>query len=256
MITGKFLVFFQHDKFPHSPQGNIVFEPNFEIRKPCEHIKLLFWYIFLEPRIKIFSRKIVDPQISFFSPLYSCFQVTATGHCGPTGHHVRPRAAVAPCSVAGGARTRHPLSVGGSVRGLTWSRSSVLPTSVRNRWVKAFWIELIFEILRNGEVWGEIFWMELESRPSNGMLFYFKYFSFLILEMTPCFQVVPPVDGGWSDWSGWGVCSVNCGAGIQSRTRFCNNPYPANDGAECSGSPIEYKRCNIQPCQGEVFGVN
>ncbi|XP_035659771.1 hemicentin-1-like [Branchiostoma floridae] len=48
-------------------------------------------------------------------------------------------------------------------------------------------------------------------------------------DLAPC----PPVDGGWSDWVD-GACSVTCGGGMYTRTRDCNNPAPANGGAECT----------------------
>lgn len=41
------------------------------------------------------------------------------------------------------------------------------------------------------------------------------------------------IDGGWSAWTTWTACSVNCGSGIQTRTRYCNNPTPENGGLEC-----------------------
>ena len=50
-----------------------------------------------------------------------------------------------------------------------------------------------------------------------------------------------PVDGGWSDWSS---CSELCGGGTQ--TRICNNPSPANGGADCSGPSSQ--DCNQQAC--------
>ncbi|XP_078573749.1 zonadhesin-like [Branchiostoma floridae x Branchiostoma japonicum] len=38
---------------------------------------------------------------------------------------------------------------------------------------------------------------------------------------------------GWSDWVD-GECSVTCGGGTYIRTRTCDNPAPANGGAECT----------------------
>ena len=46
---------------------------------------------------------------------------------------------------------------------------------------------------------------------------------------------------GWSKWGSFGACSVTCGAGEQSRTRFC----PTND---CPGSGVNSRACNIQEC--------
>ncbi|MFN7451454.1 MAG: thrombospondin type-1 domain-containing protein [Alphaproteobacteria bacterium] len=55
-----------------------------------------------------------------------------------------------------------------------------------------------------------------------------------------------PVDGGWSDWS---ACSEFCGGGTQ--TRACNNPAPANGGANCSGPSSQ--SCNTQSCVEPSF---
>ncbi|XP_035660158.1 coadhesin-like [Branchiostoma floridae] len=49
----------------------------------------------------------------------------------------------------------------------------------------------------------------------------------------PCDQGPCPIDGGWSDWVD-GDCSVTCGVGEQTQSRTCNNPEPANGGAECT----------------------
>jgi prepilin-type N-terminal cleavage/methylation domain-containing protein len=56
------------------------------------------------------------------------------------------------------------------------------------------------------------------------------------------------VNGGWSDWSSWGSCSVSCGGGTQTRSRTCTNPAPANGGASCSGSATESQSCNTAAC--------
>jgi len=57
-----------------------------------------------------------------------------------------------------------------------------------------------------------------------------------------------PVDGGWSDFSAWSGCSAECGGGTQSRSRECDNPAPANGGAECEGDAEESQECNTDPC--------
>lgn len=43
-------------------------------------------------------------------------------------------------------------------------------------------------------------------------------------------------------------CSRTCGGGIQSSTRDCNSPSPANGGKYCIGSRIKYRSCNIHDC--------
>nr|XP_046211417.1 semaphorin-5A-like isoform X1 [Oncorhynchus gorbuscha] len=61
--------------------------------------------------------------------------------------------------------------------------------------------------------------------------------------ITPC-----PVDGSWSCWSGWSMCSVTCGGGHYTRSRTCNNPPPAYGGDICLGLHTEEALCNIQSC--------
>ena len=57
-----------------------------------------------------------------------------------------------------------------------------------------------------------------------------------------------PIDGGWSEFGAWSVCSVECGGGIQRRTRNCSNPEPAFGGAECDGVSDQVESCNLQDC--------
>lgn len=65
--------------------------------------------------------------------------------------------------------------------------------------------------------------------------------------LPPC-----PVDGDWNDWTAWSSCVPNCKEGIQSRTRVCDKPAPANGGKDCSargGEGKEEKKCDIPlPC--------
>ena len=68
-------------------------------------------------------------------------------------------------------------------------------------------------------------------------LTYSKHVAFFIL-----------VDGGWTDWTVWGACSLTCGTGSQDRTRTCTNPTPENGGAQCTGDASESQDCNTDAC--------
>uniref|UniRef100_A0A7M5UUX8 Hemicentin-1 n=1 Tax=Clytia hemisphaerica TaxID=252671 RepID=A0A7M5UUX8_9CNID len=57
-----------------------------------------------------------------------------------------------------------------------------------------------------------------------------------------------PVNGGYSDWSEFGECSTECGPGVQSRERECNNPSPAHGGKGCVGEAKETRKCEDMPC--------
>ena len=65
-----------------------------------------------------------------------------------------------------------------------------------------------------------------------------------------CTAILIVVNGGYGDWKAAGACSKSCGGGEQLFTRQCDNPKPANGGANCSsiGPDSEIRECNIQPC--------
>lgn len=62
------------------------------------------------------------------------------------------------------------------------------------------------------------------------------------------------VDGGWSDFEDWSECSADCGDGVQTRSRSCNNPAPAHGGAECEGDNTESRSCYKGQCRGTCEG--
>ena len=63
------------------------------------------------------------------------------------------------------------------------------------------------------------------------------------------------VDGGWSHWSAWSLCSKSCSSGQRTRQRKCNNPQPKGSGAPCVSSngvgAQETQNCNIHLCEGQ-----
>ncbi|XP_061129017.1 semaphorin-5B-like isoform X2 [Syngnathus typhle] len=46
----------------------------------------------------------------------------------------------------------------------------------------------------------------------------------------------------WTTWGPWAQCSAECGGGVHSRTRTCEN------GNTCPGCAVEYKTCNLEAC--------
>ena len=52
-----------------------------------------------------------------------------------------------------------------------------------------------------------------------------------------------PINGGWTDWGKWSMCSKTCETGSQSRDRSCTNPAPAFGGESCVGPSVENKVC-------------
>jgi len=71
---------------------------------------------------------------------------------------------------------------------------------------------------------------------------------FTCIPPTPTTPSPDAVDGGYGQWSNWGVCSQSCDGGKRHRTRKCNNPPPSNGGEKCIGSSLEYGDCNEHRC--------
>ncbi|VDI58963.1 Hypothetical predicted protein [Mytilus galloprovincialis] len=61
-------------------------------------------------------------------------------------------------------------------------------------------------------------------------------------------NICPPVNGGWSIWSEWGMCTVTCGDGTRIKTRSCNNPLPSGGGLNCQGLNTDSDSCSIFQC--------
>ncbi|OWF46785.1 uncharacterized protein LOC110455207 [Mizuhopecten yessoensis] len=52
------------------------------------------------------------------------------------------------------------------------------------------------------------------------------------------------LDGGWTEWSNWTVCSTTCyAAGTQTRVRQCTNPSKVGEGLDCPGEASETVDC-------------
>lgn len=63
----------------------------------------------------------------------------------------------------------------------------------------------------------------------------------------PCNTHECPIDGGYTQWSEYGPCSVTCGEGVKTRRRTCSNPPPNKGGKPCTDPAEEYTQCG-GPC--------
>uniref|UniRef100_A0A674CWS8 Netrin receptor UNC5 n=1 Tax=Salmo trutta TaxID=8032 RepID=A0A674CWS8_SALTR len=60
------------------------------------------------------------------------------------------------------------------------------------------------------------------------------------------------VDGGWSDWSNWSECGVDCS---MWRSRECTQPLPGTGGKDCQGIDLQSLNCTSQQCLQTADGV-
>ncbi|KAL9971012.1 hypothetical protein ACROYT_G023488 [Oculina patagonica] len=69
-------------------------------------------------------------------------------------------------------------------------------------------------------------------------------------EVKPCTVRRCPINGNYSDWSDWSLCSRSCSGGVKTRKRECTNPSPLYGGKDCKeiGSAFEKVHCNPQSC--------
>ncbi|XP_060558848.1 A disintegrin and metalloproteinase with thrombospondin motifs adt-1-like [Ruditapes philippinarum] len=58
------------------------------------------------------------------------------------------------------------------------------------------------------------------------------------------------VNGGWSQWTNFGACSVTSGTGHRTRSRQCNNPTPVHGGHDCVGASSESASCSVNTWSG------
>ncbi|XP_069078883.1 A disintegrin and metalloproteinase with thrombospondin motifs 17 isoform X2 [Pleurodeles waltl] len=60
------------------------------------------------------------------------------------------------------------------------------------------------------------------------------------------------VDGDWSAWSPWSMCSRTCGTGVRFRQRKCDHPPPGPGGKNCPGLSVEHAVCENSHCPKET----
>ena len=75
-----------------------------------------------------------------------------------------------------------------------------------------------------------------------------KYFfasPVLFLQLMILFLVLPPVDGGWGDWSVWSICGSDC---LKTKYRSCDSPTPSNGGKGCQGFDFISTSCKNGDC--------
>ena len=70
------------------------------------------------------------------------------------------------------------------------------------------------------------------------------------IEIRNCNIFPCPIDGNYSLWSNFSVCSKTCGNGTMERWRNCSSPLPKHGGKDCSflGPAKEVRSCNLFPC--------
>ncbi|XP_056626263.1 netrin receptor UNC5A isoform X4 [Triplophysa dalaica] len=64
--------------------------------------------------------------------------------------------------------------------------------------------------------------------------------------------VIVYVDGGWSEWSKWTPCGVDCS---MWRSRECTQPTPGTGGKECQGLDVQSLNCTSEQCPQTASGA-
>ncbi|XP_060552023.1 hemicentin-1-like isoform X2 [Ruditapes philippinarum] len=65
-------------------------------------------------------------------------------------------------------------------------------------------------------------------------------------DTVPCNRDPCPIDGEWSVWSDWSMCSRTCDRGTKYRQRRCQQPR--HGGATCRGDNKQIMDCYQEPC--------
>eukprot|EP01128_Nolandella_sp_AFSM9_P005547 TRINITY_DN2696_c0_g1_i2.p1 TRINITY_DN2696_c0_g1~~TRINITY_DN2696_c0_g1_i2.p1 ORF type:complete len:1527 (-),score=193.27 TRINITY_DN2696_c0_g1_i2:46-4626(-) len=67
-----------------------------------------------------------------------------------------------------------------------------------------------------------------------------------LIEEEACVDNRCPIDCVASEWTEWTRCDLNCGGGLQNRTRTFSEPEFG--GVDCVGDLSEEQACNVDPC--------
>ena len=65
------------------------------------------------------------------------------------------------------------------------------------------------------------------------------------IQKKSCSALCPAVDGGWSSWSAWSGCTVDCRV---TRRRSCTRPTPSSGGRYCQGRDLNTRNCTGGRC--------
>ena len=60
-------------------------------------------------------------------------------------------------------------------------------------------------------------------------------------------------DGGWSEWSSFGDCTISGGACKRTRHRNCDSPETSERGLPCVGPDTETEDCELNKCVGRYL---
>nr|XP_047129672.1 fibrillin-2-like isoform X2 [Hydra vulgaris] len=65
------------------------------------------------------------------------------------------------------------------------------------------------------------------------------------------------VNGDWTQWSSWSLCSQPCHGGVKIRYRSCTNPVPKYGGLPCNGNNADEVTCISDKCKNVKvnFGI-
>nr|QGN01372.1 female cement gland secreted 3 [Lepeophtheirus salmonis] len=68
------------------------------------------------------------------------------------------------------------------------------------------------------------------------------------VETKDCHLAYCKINGHWSLWTSWSICSASCGEGLVKRIRLCDNPHPRYGGSSCAGRNEELMSCFYREC--------